>query len=883
MAQMLREFTGFSVWYQVDDLDRDPAVFLRHLIAGITHACGFERARARSRLGDVTEFSVEIESVLAVLIDELRENGDSPLMLCFDDFHLFDEFDHGSRIAEYLVRNLSENSQLVIATRNYPELSLGRLRTQGLILDVNDEDLQFSLDELSSLTDIWEIQASPAVLNKVHRSTEGWAAGLVLTENYLRSGSDMPDLFSQSRMQQNVYEYLAEEVLNNQPVEMQELLIKSALIDPVDPTICEKALGLAGTGKLLAEAEQRNLFTNRLDEAAMYRYHPLFRDFLNSRLLQQNEQEDINRIRNDYAKAFVDAGKEWKAIEQYLSAEKYSDAAALIEKAGDQMLNSAEYATLEKWIDSLPEIFITPTLQIQKAMILMSAGKFRKALNDLKKVKKLLNPSNLVMLSKSLIAECECLNELGNKHEAIEILKDHLLRCLSPELRLEVISQLAISYWISFDQHGIQLCCDMANSVLCEDDSIQKTCFTNIAEMQNMRQGIFQIAYKSLSKYCSRDGLSNSQQYFYENNLASCLMMLGKYDEALRLALLCEDGIKKRHELKLLPSILDTLGCIHIANGEAKKGKQLLEEALEVSLRIDQKRSDVTADSLCHLGTLSRRQGNPSEALKFHKSSLSEALLTDELYEVAMSNANIAADLLRLYKFDEAEEYFNTAKCYAKKYGLNYVNTQIDFSRAWASYTNSDELKMKYYLTRALQRADKFQHNHYIIQEGRISLPLFTAALEIGIKSDYVFWILEQIGQGSLDSIEPLLKHDDKIIREKIAKLLCGIGSTGALALLRRMRHDSEVSVQEIVRKSLYKLRKNLKSPSDLLTMREVEVLEKLSLGLTNNQIAQMLYISERTVKTHVVKIFRKMGFTNRLDAALYFQKQAEKDTTFLD
>ena len=54
------------------------------------------------------------------------------------------------------------------------------------------------------------------------------------------------------------------------------------------------------------------------------------------------------------------------------------------------------------------------------------------------------------------------------------------------------------------------------------------------------------------------------------------------------------------------------------------------------------------------------------------------------------------------------------------------------------------------------------------------------------------------------------------------------------------------------------------------LTPREQEVLRHLATGCTNKEIAQDLFISEKTVKTHLNSIFRKLKVTRRLQAILY-------------
>ncbi len=54
------------------------------------------------------------------------------------------------------------------------------------------------------------------------------------------------------------------------------------------------------------------------------------------------------------------------------------------------------------------------------------------------------------------------------------------------------------------------------------------------------------------------------------------------------------------------------------------------------------------------------------------------------------------------------------------------------------------------------------------------------------------------------------------------------------------------------------------------LTVREVEILQNVALGKTNQEIADELFLSERTVRTHITNILAKLGLTNRTQAALF-------------
>ena len=66
---------------------------------------------------------------------------------------------------------------------------------------------------------------------------------------------------------------------------------------------------------------------------------------------------------------------------------------------------------------------------------------------------------------------------------------------------------------------------------------------------------------------------------------------------------------------------------------------------------------------------------------------------------------------------------------------------------------------------------------------------------------------------------------------------------------------------------------KSSKRISDELTVRQVEILAMIAVGATNDEIADKLYISPNTVKTHLYRIFKKINVPNRIQAALWAAK----------
>lgn len=881
MAQMADALPGQSLWYQIDSLDKDPAVFLRHLIEGVSLVLEGVGSRSLERLSEAKDFNVEGESVLAILASEISESASEPLTFFFDDYHLFDNVDLFAKLIDSFITRLPERAAVVLASRTKPKLPIARLRSQGLVGEIHEQDLCFSLAETKDLLlNIWGLELEADTLSHLYKKTEGWAAGLVLMEDQLKSGSNLPELFSQQKtVRGHVYEYLAEEVLSRQLPELRDLLIQCSLIDPVDPAICRAALAIEDTGELLGLAEQLNLFTTSIGDTGLFRFHPLFREYLQVRLAERGE-EGVRELHGRYGRAYEEAGDKRKAVDHFLAGEFYQDAIRNIVDINQSMLDEGQYVTLAGWLNELKGQELPPELLICQSEVELASGNFQQALQKVKAAEKLLRPQDIKQHCRCAITMSECLTEVGKNKEGLKILKRLLKLKMDPEMRAEVLRSIARCYFQEFDSEGFSLCRrQLAKLSVNLSTTYISWKLNELLANECCWKGEFKKGFNILKDLVNTSGISLRKKILHMNNLAWCLMMLGDYHEAAKVAKICVDFAKKNNERKVIPAFFDTYGLVLIVLGDYESGIAILKDAIKTIELLKQSNIDIKV-AYCHLGTAARRQGNLKQALMYHKKSNDMARSTRDKRVLPMAQVNIGSDLVRLNQAEDASPFFKEARRLALKYSFGHILTQLDFHQAWAAYLAGDKKAEIEALRSAFSRARKFQHNHFLIQEGKISLPLFTSVLANGIEVEYASWILEQIGPASITALQPLLNHSHAHVRANAAALMGRIGNTSGIALLRRVINDKDPQVRQKARLSLKTLREKLEAPIELLTKRECQVLEMVAAGASNAKIAKELYISEVTVKTHINRIFKKLGLTNRLEAALFFKKELNKSSS---
>ena len=203
------------------------------------------------------------------------------LWLVIDDAHLLGSGEVLPQL-ELLVLRAPQELRFVVATRRDLRLGLHRLRLEGELTEIRAADLRFSLAEARALFGAAGVELPADALGRLHRRTEGWAAGLRLAALSLDGHPD-PERFAEefSGSERTVADYLLAEVLDRQSAEVRRLLLRTSLLERVNGDLADLLTGASGGERILQDLERAGAFVASLDAArSWFRYHRLFADLL---------------------------------------------------------------------------------------------------------------------------------------------------------------------------------------------------------------------------------------------------------------------------------------------------------------------------------------------------------------------------------------------------------------------------------------------------------------------------------------------------------------------------------------------------------------------------------------------------------------------------
>lgn len=341
------------LWYRVDAGDTDIATFFYYLGLAAKKAA----PRSRQSLPLFTpEYLPGVSVFTRRFFEKLYERLQPPCALVFDNYQdapLESGFHEAMREGLSLV---PEGITVMVISRNDPPAAFARLRAEKQIAFLGWKEIRFTPAESRKLIGMHRPgRLTNDALAEVQKKTEGWAAGLVLiAESAKARGLDRHLL--ETMMPEEIFDYFGDELLKKTDEEKRLFLLKTAFLPKMTASTAELLTGVRTAERILSQLSRDNYFTEKhILRESVYRYHPLFREFLVHQAQELFSKGEILRLQKRAAELLEQSGHYEDAAELFRRAEDWNGFARLVRSCAEMMIAQGRTQTLEGWLRSFPE------------------------------------------------------------------------------------------------------------------------------------------------------------------------------------------------------------------------------------------------------------------------------------------------------------------------------------------------------------------------------------------------------------------------------------------------------------------------------------------------------------------------------------------------
>jgi LuxR family maltose regulon positive regulatory protein len=740
-------------WYSLNNLDQDPRLFLEGILASIRFCFPNFGQLTQSRLLAVENVEGDANHLVGTLIGEMYASIPDYFLLVIEDYHFVENSDSTRKLLDLLLDHTPNNCHVIISSRTSIELpAISKLALQQQITSLGASHLSFTPTEVKELFATHSnLYLSDAEADKLVTDTEGWIVNILLSTFNLHAGGLSTNVLTLS--QQDVFRYLTSEVYDKQPVDIQSFLLASSILDELEPEFCDRLLGLTNSRKLLNVIESRNLFTNRIDgEKTWYRYHHLFREFLQAKLLE----EDPKQFASLHCKAasLLEQDQRWnEAITHFLTAGKYDEALRLIKAIGEDFLKSGKWTTVSKWIEAVPRDrqLSEPTLVLLHAQSLIHVGEVDEAAHVLTKLlSHFTRTEDWLYRAKALSWRSAAFRLAGHFSEAkndirtaIRLLEQHggpadILGDAQRRLGNIHAEQGRFSLALRHLRRALKYYSSLfdVSQMAAVHNSLGIT-YTRLGDLAKANMHL-ERAREGWQKVKNWGALASTL-----NNIGMIYQYQGQYEFALKTL---RFGLEKAREA----GYRRTEACILISMAEVLRDLDLYDDALAAYIEgLELARQVMEAYYVAHatagIGETYRLLGARDKAEVLLKEAISQAEEKTQTYEATLFATQLGIIEYERGRYETAMRILYNVCDRLREIGDKYALAKAYFHLAHVSFLFKKYDQAINWLEKVSKLADELGYEDFLVVEGRDSAILFQYAISKGVDSARFARIVEKI------------------------------------------------------------------------------------------------------------------------------------------
>ncbi len=819
---------GQVAWVSLDADDNDPLRFWSIVIAALQTV---NPVICRDWLTLQTRpLSTSLPELIHDLSNDILKATESGgcmpwVSLVLDNYHLVQNAEIHSSI-QHLLDHLPPSLRIIISSQTRPPFGLGNLRARGLVTELGPDDLRFKMEEgiafIGQRTN--DMQLSDSEKQALVKRTEGWVAGLVLATSILsqqEQRSKVLEIFTGAHT--FLREFFMESVLHQQPQDIRDFLLKTSILKQLNGGVCDAVTGRHDSDQLLLRLWEENLFLERLEEPGWYRYHEMLAEMLRNQLQEQYPAE-ISRLYRKAARWYRTRNLPSEVINHLLLGQAWEEAASLIEDVAlNELEQLGEDSRLLRWIQKLPEKVIQQhktllTIYVRLAKLALPSSEVDDFLSRMEK--------NISSVPKS--------ERSGNLQETL----------------MEI--QRIRRFWVTGSQteFGLQTEgeLDAVNQMLDGILRFHREYRIDLVKAERQANEIYQRA------------LARNHLYSILKAGGECAILAFSQGHLVRTEQIAnkvlQQAMEKRDTLPETAGIaLTALSNVAFERNQLSRAQQLLDRAFQVNpdpINPDENiamsilrakiqstlgDTDAAAATIQTIRELNlRRPSNlwqDQDLIAYQ--ALFQAKSGDFTTMEGLRSEGWEIDQYPFPAFIQASLLMEQNRNVLAEDILRRLIERYPSSFYWVPI-----LRARIQLSMALFNQNRLNQARQVMTEAvRIAAPEFFARPFVSSNPTSAA-LLSLVRQ-----TEPLNVRTHSFITEVLRMLDQGEGLQNPVPLVK----TQELSIAASI------------SP------REQEILQSLSVGMSNREIAEEYYISSSTVKTHLENIFRKLNVGNRTQA----------------
>lgn len=732
-------------WYRISAEDNDLVQFVRHLIASFQQQVPQfgealeQQLNAMGSAPDAATLAIEF-------INEVEKQVEDFSLLILDDYHLAGEVQQIVDFVENFLEHLPDRLRILIGSRSVYGIPTANLYIRDELVTISADELRFRADELQKLVlQNHRMHLSDEQAEEFSKRADGWIVAILLALRTMENGV-LPKFTGGI---EQVYEYLAEEVVNRQSPELRDFMLATSILGDFNEVLCNYLLERKDSALFLRALEERNLFVSRTEmtDGASYRYHQLFAEFLQD-FFARSQKQRLQTLRRRAAE-WHKGRDEWEsAIRQKLAAGDKEEAAKWMDKVAVAFYGSGRQTLLARWVEVLEK---TPDLRKKAPHLLLYQAKalgnqsiFKPALNLLDLVQPILTRSKEVdELANAIITRGMIYRFTGKYQEAIRLAKRaqvllegkskrrrHTLQWYQAE-RLKAIPTFYLGKVNESIEH-LKIAVKGFRGLAGDSEGNQK--FAHLYDLAESLNDLGLI-------YISSGQMLDAQQAFQEaldihisihsnlgalalarNNIAYLHHQTGHYAEAWREYSLAFENAKAANRIREQIGILNGKGELLLEVDEREEALASFQEALKIGRQFGERPELVSTFS--GMARVERLAGAHSEAMNWLRRAASFPGGGLDESEYAVELGSIYADMgqkdLALKQFDSALAGWTK--------GTNPKQAQVlaAFLAARTYFQKKDEKQAGSLLNQALEGAARLGYDQFLVAIARTCVDFLT-------------------------------------------------------------------------------------------------------------------------------------------------------------